>query len=69
MCRWLSTFQTNFICFTNTYIQACKVVSILEPLTINKYTVKDSFNFANEIIEKDSSNFIGSLDIDSLFTN
>ena len=69
MCRWLSTLQTNFICFTNTYIQACKVVPILESLTINKYTVKDSFNFANEIIEKDSSDFIGSLDIDLLFTN
>ena len=23
MRRWLSTFQTNFICFTNTFIQAC----------------------------------------------
>ena len=42
---------------------------ILEPLTNNKYTVKDSFNFAAEIVEQDSSNFMGSLDIDSLFTN
>ena len=42
---------------------------ILELLTNNKYTVKDSFNFATEIVEQDSSNFMGSLDIDSLFTN
>ena len=42
---------------------------ILEPLTTNKYTVKDSFKFATEIVEQDSKNFMGSLDIDSLFTN
>ena len=42
---------------------------ILEPLANNKYTVKDSFNFATEIVEQDSSNFMGSLDTDSLFTN
>ena len=42
---------------------------ILEPLTTNKYTVKDSFKFATEIVEQDSNNFMGSLDIDSLFTN
>ena len=42
---------------------------ILEPLTNNKYTVKDSFNFATETVEQDFSNFMGSLDIDSLFTN
>ena len=42
---------------------------ILEPLTTNKYTVKDFFNFATEIVEQDSSKFMGSLDIDSLFTN
>ena len=42
---------------------------MLEPLTNKKYTVKDSFNFATEFVEQDSSNFMGSLDIDSLFTN
>ena len=42
---------------------------ILEPLTNNKYIDKDSFNFATEIFEQDSSSFIGNLDIDSLFTN
>ena len=44
-------------------------MSILEPLTNNKYTVKDSFNFATEIVEQNSSNFMWSLDVDSLFTN
>ena len=43
------------------------LVPILEPLTINKYSVKDSFNFTTKIVEQDSSNFMGSLDIDSLF--
>ena len=27
MCRWLSTVQTIFICFRNTYIEVCKVFS------------------------------------------
>ena len=40
---------------------------ILEPLTTKKYTVIDSFNFAAEIVDQDSSNFMGSLDNDSLF--
>ena len=40
---------------------------ILESLTTNKYTVIDSFNFAAEIVDQDSSNFMGSLDNDSLF--
>ena len=52
-----------------TYKFAKFSVYIVEPLTINKYTVKDSFNFAPEIVEQDSSNFMDSLDIDSLFTN
>ena len=31
--------------------------------------VKDSFAFAKEIVEKDSELFIGSIDVDSYFTN
>ena len=38
---------------------------ILEQLTNNKYTV----NFATEIVEQVSSSFVGSLDVDSFFTN
>ena len=41
----------------------------LEPLVANKYTVKESSNFANEIAKQDSSNFMGSLDIDLFFTS
>ena len=36
---------------------------ILEPLTTIKYAVKDLFNFTSEIVEQDSRNFMGSLDI------
>ena len=54
---------------TSTYKLEKYLVPILEQLTTNKYTVKDSFNFATGIVEQDSSNFMGSLDIDSLFTN
>ena len=42
---------------------------ILKSLTSNEYTVKDSFAFAEEIVEQDSEFFMGSLDVDSLFTN
>ena len=42
---------------------------ILESSTPTKYTVKDLFNFATEINEQNSSNFIGNLDIGSRFTN
>ena len=45
------------------------LVPILEPLTTNKYAVRDLFNFATEIVEQDSSHFMGPLDIDSLFSN
>ena len=41
---------------TPTYKLAKYLGPILEPLTNNKYTVKDSFNFATEIVEQDSSN-------------
>ena len=54
---------------TSTYKLAKYLAHILEPLITNKYTVKDSFNFATEIVEQDSSKFMGSLGIDSLFTN
>ena len=54
---------------TPTYKLAEHLVPILEPLTNSKYTVKDSFNFATEIVKQDSSNFMRNLDIGSLFTN
>ena len=54
---------------TPTYKLAKFLVPILKSLTSNEYTVKDSFAFAEEIVEQDSKFFMGSLDADSLFTN
>ena len=44
------------------------LVPILSPLTVNDYTVKDSFSFAKEVVNFDHSLFIASLDVESLFT-
>ena len=41
---------------------------ILEPLTHNKVTIKDSFNFAKEITTYESSIYMASLDAEFLFT-
>ena len=54
---------------TPTYNLAKFLVPILHPLTKNEYTVKDLFQFAEEICEQDSTLSMGSLDVDSLFTN
>ena len=59
----LSAFQTP------SYNVAKFLVPILDPLTKNEYTVKDSFHFAEDICEQDPSLSMGSLDVDSLFTN
>ena len=45
------------------------MILILEPLTDNEFTAKDSFSFAKEITKYDDSLFITSLDAESLFTN
>ena len=54
---------------TPTYKLVKFLVNILDSLTANKNTVKDLFNTATGNVEQDSSNFMGNLDIDSLFTN
>ena len=51
---------------TPTYNLAKYLMLTLEPLTNNKYTVKNLFNF---VVEQDSSNIMGTLDVDSLFAN
>ena len=38
-------------------------------MTTNEFTVKDTFHFAEEIIDQQHDLFRGSLDVDSLFTN
>ena len=54
---------------TRTYKLAKFLLPILKSLTSNEYTVKNSFAFAEEIVEQDSEFFLGSVDVDSLFTN
>ena len=54
---------------TPTYNLTKLLVPILNPLTKNEYTVKDSFQLAEEICEQDPTLCMGSLDVDSLFTN
>ena len=41
---------------------------ILKPLTINKFTAKDFFHFAEIIVDQQSDFFMGNLDADSLLT-
>ena len=41
----------------------------MNSITSNEFTVKDAFCFAKEIDEQDTSIVMGSLDVDSLFTN
>ena len=54
---------------TPTYKLAKFLVPILEPLTTNEYTIKDSFTFAEERQSFDSKLVMASSDIESLFTN
>ena len=54
---------------TPTYKLAKFLFPILEPLTTNEYTIKDSFTFAEELESFDSKLVITSFNIESLFTN
>ena len=44
------------------------LIPILEPLTHNEFTAKNSFSFAKEITKYGGSLFMGNLDAESLFT-
>ena len=54
---------------TPSYNIAKHLVPILEPITTNKFTFKNIFEFAKEVIEQDSGLFMSSLDVESLSTN
>ena len=54
---------------TPIYNLAKFLVTILNTVTKNEYTVKDSFQFAEEVCEQDPTVSMGSLDVDSVFTN
>ena len=51
------------------YILVKFLIPILEPLTHNEFTVKDSFSFAKEITKYDNSILMASIDVESLCTN
>ena len=54
---------------TSSYKIAKFLVSRMNFITSNEFILKDTFCFAKEIVEQDSSLVMGSLDDDSLFTN
>ena len=41
----------------------------MSPLTTNEFTVKNSFDFAEEVVNYDHNLYMASLDVESLFTN
>ena len=45
------------------------LVPILDDISHNEFTIKDSFSFGKEVLGMDSSLFMGSLDIEALFTS
>ena len=53
---------------TPSYKLAKFLVPKLSSVMFNEFTVKDSFTFAEEIVHQDGKLFMGSLDVDSLFT-
>ena len=54
---------------TPSYKLAKFLLPKLSSITFNKFTTKDSFPFAEEIVHQDGKLFMGSHDVDSLFTN
>ena len=54
---------------TPTYSLAKYLNPILSPLTTNEFTVKNSFDFAEEVVNYDHNLYTASLDPESLFTN
>lgn len=54
---------------TPTYNLSKFLIPILEPLTKNRYVIKDSFSFVDDIKKQDSELFMASFDVEALFTN
>ena len=54
---------------TPTYLLAKYLNPILSPLMTNEFTVKNSFDFAEEVVNYDHNLYMASLDVESLFTN
>ena len=54
---------------TPTYSLAKYLNPILSPLTANQFTVKNSSDFAEEVVNYDHNLYIASVDVELLFTN
>ena len=54
---------------TYTYELSKFLADILKPLSNNQYTVRDSFSFANELLNLNDVHHMASFDVSSLFTN
>ena len=54
---------------TPTYNLANFLVPLLDPITTNMYTLKNSFEFSKDIVHQDPGLFMASLDVESLFNN
>ena len=54
---------------TTSYKLAKFFVTVLSPLSINEYTVNNSFAFAKEITKTNCNYLMAILDVESLFTN
>ena len=54
---------------TPTYLLAKYLNPILSPLTTNEFTVRNSFDFAKEVVNYDHIFYMASLDVEPLFTN
>ena len=54
---------------TPTYKLSKFFAPLLTPLTLNEYTIKDSFSFAEELLNYDSNLVMASFDVESLFIN
>ena len=69
--RELPVILTNYVSFKHSYLQTSTkfLVPILKPFITNEFTVKDSFHFAEEIVAQQPDFFMGSVDVESLFTN
>ena len=54
---------------TPSYNLAKFLVPLIEPITKNNFTVKNSFEFSKKICKQNPEYFMASLDVESLFTN
>ena len=54
---------------TPSYKLAKFLVPFLQPITTNLFTVKNSFEFAEEVVQQNQEFYMASLDVESLFTN